>query len=133
MTKLTKKDFSNIITSAESVKLMAVLNHLDAQMLESDNNADIFTIIDAHLDKRLNCVLEKVPDFTSGRTYKARSRYLESNEGSVLTYLNEPHETYTQYKTADGLYINVKEWFDHFDQKTQKKVIIYAVKSSKAA
>ena len=133
MTKLTKKDFSNIITSAESVQLMAVLNHLDVQMLESDNNVDIFTIIDAHLDKRLNCVLETVPDFSTGRTYKARSRYLESNEGSVLTYMNEPYETYTQYRTADGLYINVKEWFDHFSNKNCMKVIMYAVKSSKAA
>lgn len=134
MTKITKKDFSNIITSAKSVQLMAVLNHLDVEMLEADNSTDIFTIIDAHLDARLNHVLNAVPDFdTKGRTYKARSRYLESNEGSILTYMNEPYETYTQYRTADGFYINVKEWFDHFDQKTQKKVIIYAVKSSKAA
>ena len=134
MTRLTKKDFSNIITSAESVQLTAVLNHLDVEMLEADNNADIFTIIDAHLDARLNHVLNAVPDFTAkGRTYRARSKDLVSSENTYLTYQNNSAETYNQYRTADGFILNVLEWYDKWDEVTHRKIMIYAVKSSKAA
>lgn len=129
MTKLTKTDFCKTMTSAESVKLIAVLSSNDIQMLEADNSTDIFTVINDRLDRRLNKLLNAPVDFTTGRTYRARSKDLVSSENTYLSYQNSSAETYTQYKTVDGLILNVLEWFNAYDQKNYLKIMIYAVKA----
>jgi len=130
MTKLTKTDFCKTMTAAESVKLIAVLSSKDIQMLEADNSTDIFTVINDRLDSRLNKLLNAPVDFTTGRTYRARSKDLVSSENTYLSYQNSSAETYTQYNTADGLILNVLEWFDSYDQKNYLKIMIYAVKAT---
>ena len=130
MTKLTKTDFCKTLTSAESVKLIAVLSSNDIQLLEADNSTDIFTVINDRLDSRLNKLIDVQVDFTTGRTYRARSKDLVSSENTYLSYQNSSAETYTQYKTADGLILNVLEWFDSYDQKNYLKIMIYAVKAT---
>lgn len=129
MTKLTKTDFCKTMTTAESVKLIAVLSSNDIQMLETDNSTDIFTIITDRLDSRLNKLLNAPVDFTTGRTYRARSKDLVSNENTYLSYQDSSAETYVQYKTADDLILNVLEWFDTYDQKKYLKIMMYAVKA----
>lgn len=99
-------------------------------MLEADNNTDIFTVINDRLDSRLNKLIDAPVDFTTGRTYRARSKDLVSSENTYLTYQNSSAETYTQYKTADDLILNALEWFDSYDQKNYLKVMIYAVKAT---
>lgn len=129
MTKLTKTDFCKTMTSAESVKLIAVLSSKDIQMLEADNSTNIFTVINDRLDSRLNKLLDAPVDFTTGRTYRARSKNLVSSENTYLSYQNSSAETYMQYKTADGLILNVLEWFDTYDQKNYMKIMVYAIKA----
>jgi hypothetical protein len=118
------------MTAAESVKLIAVLSSKDIQMLEVDNSTDIFTVINDRLDSRLNKLLNTPVDFTTGRTYRARSKDLVSSENTYLSYQNSSAETYTQYKTTDGLILNVLEWFDTYDQKNYLKVMVYDVKAT---
>lgn len=128
MQKLTKTDFKNIMTSAESVKLLACLADKDITMLETDNNTDILSVIENHTDSRLNALIDAVPDFTTGRTYKARSKDMVSSENTYLYYQNTGITKYNQYKSNDGLILNVMDCTDSYG--TYKKILIYAVKAA---
>lgn len=130
MEKITKASFKNLMTSAKSVEMIGFLNFKDVEILEADNNTDILFVIDNHTDSRLNKILETVPDFTTGRTYKARSKDMVSSEETYLTYQNTTEEKYDQYRTKDGLILNVLNWFDKWDNVNRKKIMIYAIKTA---
>ena len=130
MTKLTKKAFCDLITSATSVKMIGFLDFNDVEFLEAENKVDILTVIEKRLDNRLNPALDAVPDFTTGRTYKARSKDIVSSENTFLTYQNTKDETYTQYKTTDGIILNVLSWFDKWDEVNRQKIMLYRVKTA---
>lgn len=130
MEKITKASFKNLMTSAKSVEMIGFLNFKDVEILEADNNTDILFVIDNHTDSRLNKILETVPDFTTGRTYKARSKDMISSEETYLTYQNTTEEKYDQYRTKDGLILNVLNWFDKWDNVNRKKIMIYAIKTA---